>query len=355
MPDTEAEAPSSFLTGMVNGIWLDAQTFPPLEWAVEGIVPEGFGLLVAPPKAGKSWMVAGIGLACAAGGYAFGKIPVGQRPVLYLALEDGHRRLQARFRTLTERAPIPGIDVIVTARTFEIVGIIAEYLHLHSGARPLVILDTLGKVKPPRRPGDDPYQSDYAIGGRLKEMIDTEPGATLLCVHHTRKAESVDFVDLVSGTQGIAGAADFVLLLSRKRHEDTATLAVTGRDVPEAEYALTTAAGRWILDGNDLAEAAATARTRREFGDLGDRSIDALAFVNARPMGTRPAELADHLGIDADTAGRYLRRLAAAGRIGRRSRGTYKPVSDPSEVSETDVQADTSDASDTLPGMVEES
>ena len=35
----------------------------------------------------------GVALGVAAGGYALGAIPVEQRPVLVLALEDGHRRL----------------------------------------------------------------------------------------------------------------------------------------------------------------------------------------------------------------------------------------------------------------------
>lgn len=95
------EAAALFDERSVTAAWLDQQIFPPLEWTVEGILPEGMGLLAAPPKAGKSWMAANIGLACAAGGSALSKIPVKQRPVLYLALEDGHRRLQSRLRTLT--------------------------------------------------------------------------------------------------------------------------------------------------------------------------------------------------------------------------------------------------------------
>ena len=77
--------------GMISAAELDRMTFPPLDWHVPGLVPEGFGLLVAPPKAGKSWLVAGVGLACALGGMAFGRIDVPARPVLYLALEDGRR------------------------------------------------------------------------------------------------------------------------------------------------------------------------------------------------------------------------------------------------------------------------
>ena len=90
-------------------------------------------------------------------------------------------------------------------------------------------------------------------------MIDQVPGAALLVVHHTRKLDSADFVDSVSGTQGLAGAADYVLVLKRQRHSTDATLAVTGRDVPEAEYAPLSHDGRWTLDGADLREAANTA------------------------------------------------------------------------------------------------
>ena len=102
-----ADETDDVLAEMFNGAWLDTQEFPPLEYAVAGIVPEGFGLLVSPPKAGKSWLVCGIGLACAAGGLALGRIRVDKRPVLYLALEDGQRRLQSRCRRIMCDQPIP--------------------------------------------------------------------------------------------------------------------------------------------------------------------------------------------------------------------------------------------------------
>jgi hypothetical protein len=337
--DDPPAQPVDVLAGMRNGAWLDAQVFPPLEYAVPGIIPEGFGLLVAPPKAGKSWLGAGIGLASAAGGIALGFLAVDKRPVLYLALEDGHRRLQDRFRKIMGGQPIPaGINVITRAHTHQVIPMVTEFLARHQGPA-LIVLDTLGKVKPPKRAGDDSYQMDYAIGGQLKDVIDSSSGSTLLVIHHTRKAESGDFVDAVSGTQGIAGSADFVLVLFRKRHSDDAVLAVTGRDIPEGEYALKADGGLWRLDGATLSEASDNARTRRESGNLGDRSIDALMFVNGRPLGTRASDLAEHLGIDNDTAGRYLRRLHEAGRIAKPTRGIYKPLSEASELSESDETA----------------
>ena len=294
---------------------------------VEGILPEGMGLLAAPPKVGKSWLVNNVGLACAAGGTALGAIPVKRRPVLLLALEDGHRRLQSRFRTLMERQPLPnGLEVVTRASPNEALVIVDEYLRRHRHAAPLVIIDTLGKIKPPKGINEDAYQADYRIGGALKRRIDDVPGGCLLLVHHTRKAETADFIDSVSGTHGIAGSADFVLVLTRRRHADDALLSVTGRDVTENEYALVTHDGRWKLDGMDLLDAAAAAERRRASGNLGDRSIDALTFVNARRQGTKAADLAAHLGIDGKTAGTYLSRLYDAGRIDKSKRGLYVSV-----------------------------
>ena len=51
-------------------------------------------------KIGKSWLVSGLAIAVAMGGYALGSIAVEQGAVLMLALEDNERRLQKRFKQL---------------------------------------------------------------------------------------------------------------------------------------------------------------------------------------------------------------------------------------------------------------
>jgi hypothetical protein len=347
--ETYAAETDDPLAAMFSGMWLDTQVFPPLEYAVPGIVPEGFGLLVSPPKAGKSWLVCGIGLACAAGGLALGRISVAQRPVLYLALEDGPRRLQSRCRRIMCGQSIPAIHFVTKARPADVIPMMTEFLSRYGDGRPpLIILDTLGKARPPRPAGSDLYAWDYAIGTQLKDTIDATPGASLLVVHHTRKTESADFVDSVSGSQGIAGSADFVLALARKRHSDDALLSVTGRDIVEDEYALTVADGLWQLDGGNLREAAGTAAKRRDAGDLGEQSLEAMEFVNSRP-GTRAADLAEHLGIDGKLAGNYLLRLYESGRIGKRARGIYTPLVEVMEVVESDAENITSTTSTTHP------
>ena len=328
--DTDGVDHVDILAGMRSGSWLDAQSFAPLQYAVDGIVAEGLGILAGPPKVGKSWLVANIGLAVAAGGKALGHIAVQARPVLYLALEDGDRRLQSRFRQIMAGQPLPPrIFHITKALPIMVVPMIIEFLARHPGAAPLVILDTFGKIKPAKRPGEDAYQVDYALGTTLKNAIENQPGASLLVVHHTRKAESADFVDSVSGTHGLVGAADWVLVLNRKRHSDDGTLAVTGRDIAEAEYALTVTNGLWQLDGADLRAANDTARQRRDQGQIGDRSMDVLRIVTERAAAgeaTTPADIAARVSIDQDQAGEYLRRLARSGRITKIGRGLYRGV-----------------------------
>lgn len=319
----------SVLDRLRTGAWLDQQTFPPLAWAVPGVIPEGFGLLTGPPKAGKSWAALGVCLAVASGGQAFGRIPVGPpRPVLLLALEDGDRRLRGRCRTLLgPDVPIPvDLSYATTATPAEVLDLIGEWLAVNGARRPLVVLDTLGRVLPVALPGEGAYQRDYRVGARLKGTVDAHPGACLLVVHHVRKqavGDGADWMDSTSGTNGLNGAADFTVNLSRARNDTAGVLRVTGRDVPEGEYAVTCDAGSWRLVGATLAEAAAVAQQARATADLGDRSAEIVAFVAVAGTATA-AEVDASLGMS--NARRYLSRLVDSGRLNRSSRGVYTPV-----------------------------
>jgi hypothetical protein len=312
--------------------WLSGQTFPALEYVVPGILPEGLSILVAPPKAGKSWLVLSIGLAAADGSTVLGSIPVTKRPVLYCALEDGPRRLQQRMKTL-------GIDhgpadlVFLTSLEGAADETIRAYLDRHRDEKPLVVLDTLGKIRGTYA-GNDRYGHDYSQMSALKDLVDAVPGSSLLVVHHTRKSQSEDFLDSVSGTQGIAGAADSVLAIKRPRGTDEGTLFVTSRDAAEGEYAITLSEGMWSLDGADLREASAAVQQRQENRELGDLSQQVLAAIRDAPTPVTPKTIAavvSGLNGDNDSASTYLTRLAGQGRIRKVGRGKYAsaPPSDP--------------------------
>lgn len=232
---------------------LMAMEFPPPNWAVPGIIAEGISLLCGPPKVGKSWLALGLGISVAAGGKAFDAIPLPGGPVLYLALEDTPRRLQTRIGKILGGDPAPDTLTLATACPPLPQGgdeAIAGWLDRNRDAR-MVIIDVFAKMRGTSPPGMSAYDADYAAVGRIKRVADNY-GVAVVCVHHVRKAGSEDFLNEVSGTNGLAGAADATLVLKRARGQAEGVLHVTGRDVDEAEYALDFNAdgGVWhLLDG----------------------------------------------------------------------------------------------------------
>lgn len=307
------------MTMMVGGITaaeLDDIDIPALSWTVPGLLPEGFGILAAAPKIGKSWLVLNLGLAVASGTEFLG-VPVEQRPVLYLALEDTQRRLQHRQRHILDDQPAPEALVLRTD-PLDAMEAVKQFATDHADRNPVIIIDTLARIRPPRGPRADLYREDYQFGSSLKVTADL--GATVLGVHHTRKSESEDFLESASGSNGLTGSADFVMVLTRGRTESNALLSITGRDVAEAGYNLLFDDGIWRPDGTGLSDAAQQAQGPR----LGETMRSVLMLVNSRDF-TTPADVSELLGIDIDTAGRYLRRLADYGRITRSGRGRFSP------------------------------
>lgn len=327
------EAGGNLLAGVRDAAWLQSQAFPPTKYAVPGVLPEGLGVLVGPPKAGKSWLVLDwlLGMA-SANGLAMGGIGIPEpRNVLYLALEDGDKRMRNRISILLgeqdewpaafhyETRCVPGT----------LLALICEWFEYAQGG--VVVVDTLGKALPDTRMGESPYARDYRVMSELKAAVDNWPGATLLLNHHDRKAASADFVDSVSGTNGIAGAADTVIALARDRQNPEGLLQVTGRDVIEGAYAISFRDGSWTLDGGSLETASKAALERRAEIGLGDRSREILEFVVAAGVPVSPKEVAEGLRMSNNDAGTYLRRMVEAGRLFSPSRGRYTPLYEVSE------------------------
>ena len=115
-------------------------------------------------------------------------------------------------------------------------GELEGFIKEHKDAR-LIIIDTLQKV---REVGGDrySYSSDYEIVTKLKTFSD-KYGVCLLVVHHTRKLESEDSFDMISGTNGLLGAADGAFIMHKKKRTDnTAVMDIVGRDQPDQELTI---------------------------------------------------------------------------------------------------------------------
>jgi hypothetical protein len=293
---------------------LMSMTFPPPRWAVPGVLAEGVSLLTGAPKVGKSWMSLGVGLDVAAGGKAFDHIPVTGGPVLYLALEDTPRRLQTRMRKLLDSRSAPATLTLATTCPPLPQGgdeAIAGWLDRNADAR-MVIIDVFAKLRGSSAPGMSAYDADYASVTRVKRVAD-HYGVAIVLVHHVRKAGSEDFLNEVSGTNGLAGAADATLVLKRPRGQADGVLHVTGRDVDEAEYALRfhTAAGAWqLLDGPAAEHAmhesrAAVARWLRINGPATPKVIAEGTGISHETAKKTCQRMLTDSQLTADTTGRY--------------------------------------------------
>jgi hypothetical protein len=292
---------------------LIAACFPEPKWAVPNLIPAGCSCLAGPPKVGKSWMVLGLAVAVATGGKAFDYQVVTAGPVLYLALEDSPLRLQSRLEDLIGDGDAPEDLHIWTEveRGRPGVDAIEGWLDEHPTAR-MVIVDVLAKFRARTR-GDDRYQADYDAMSELKGVADRK-GVAVVVVHHTRKSASTveDFLEEVSGTNGIAGACDTIAVLRRGRAENDATLAVTGRDILEAEHTLTLTGCHWRMIGGPDA-ILRLAPTRQAI------------FAALRSLGksSRPVDVATRVDSSRDTVRKTMQRMAAAREIMTDGHGRY--------------------------------
>ncbi len=298
----------------IDGKALDSLVLDPPRWAVPEVLPQGLSLLAGKPKQGKSFLSINIALAIAYGGKVLdAEVELGE--VLCLALEDSPRRLQDRCRSMLQGDSIP--DTVHFA--FEWARLndggaehLDRWLTEHPDTR-LVVVDTLAKVRERGRGNSQIYLDDYSAIGPLKELADKYHIA-LLAVHHLRKSESIsDPLDEVSGSTGLTGSADTVLLLRGSRGRSDAELMIIGRDMEDTELALDfdSKSCTWSLLG--------PAEEYRQ-SELRTAILEVLRESDL-PLGPRP--VADLLGRNESTIGNTMRRMAVAGDIKQSGRGRF--------------------------------
>jgi len=235
-PVAAAAAPARVAGPRMDAADLLALDLAPIRWIVPGLIPEGTTILAAPPKVGKSCLIYQIAVEASIGGDVLGR-RVTPGSVLYLALEDGKRRGQQRLLAALAGRTMPRgrLEVQWDARAIG-AGLeddIREWLDGHPDAV-MVAVDTLGKVRPAGDGRRNAYEVDVAAMNELQNLFRDRP-VGLVIVHHARKESTDDFLASVSGTYGITGSADTVVVIRRKRNEAFGTIHVTGRDVADEQ------------------------------------------------------------------------------------------------------------------------
>lgn len=306
----EIELPSSNHIKIMTDKEIVNLNLPEVVWIVPGLIPEGLTILAGKPKLGKSWLVLTIGLGIANGGYVLGKIPVKKFGVLYLALEDTARRMQDRLKQLNIK-PSENLYISFEWRKGEAgASDIDQWLTEHPETK-LIVIDTLQKMREPVNSRRSVYEVDYETIGILKKVADKH-GAAIIVVHHTRKGASDDPLETISGSTGLTGAADTLLVLNRGRGQVDAVLFATGRDIDENEIALQKdpCAG-WVLLGD--ASEYRHSQERRQILDL----------LSNNPEGLTPKDIAEEIGKTSNNTRVILHRMENDGLITKLSYGKY--------------------------------
>jgi hypothetical protein len=293
---------------------LKDKTFKALRYVVPGYIPEGVTIFAGKPKIGKSWLLYDICLACAADRFVLGTIKPAQGDVLYLALEDSERRLQKRLEKLCSAGSWPDRLTLATEwRRADAGGIEDISQWCDEAANPLlVVIDTLERFRPPARHAATAYTTDYAALSDLQRLAHSR-GIAIVVIHHVRKMEADDPFDMVSGTNGLAGAADTILVL--KRQAGNVTLYARGRDIEESETAcqFNKSSCRWTL----LGEA-------DEIHSSGQREAILETLVPAGDAGLHISEImAGVQRTDRNAVDQLLFKMQRDGEITRIKRGVY--------------------------------
>lgn len=224
--------------------------FPPQVWAIDDILPNGLALLAGRPKAGKSWMALKMCYSIAAGEPFLGKFPTKQKPAIYIGLEDNYRRLQQRLDAICgDLAPsnlylLNKLEAINEGAEVTLEDLIERF---NPG---IIVIDTLARVTSTEEYKTYSYLSDYKLLGDLQEMAVNSDTAIVL-VHHTRKKEAENEIDMISGTTGITAAVDTIMML-KSFGENRGKLHLTGRDIETQNYELDFRNGIWSYFGESI-------------------------------------------------------------------------------------------------------
>jgi hypothetical protein len=143
------------------------------------------------------------------------------------------------------------------------------------------------------------------------QKIAVEHGIGIVVLHHDRKSDADDAFDTVSGTLGLTGAADTILII--KRRPSSVVLRARGRDIEESETAMQFDKGtcRWTI----LGAASEVLRSN-------ERARVITALKAGQPLSVREI-MADAEMPNRNATDILLCKMARDGEIVRVGRGRY--------------------------------
>ena len=228
-----------------NSVSLDMKTLmntelPPMQWAIGGILPEGFVCLAGRPKAMKSWTALKIAY-CVQNGIDFLDHKTVQGDAIYFGLEDSQRRIKDRvlklgYSKLKQPQIVLGGDVPYLGFGFE--ECLENWIKSRENPR-LVIIDTLARIKPRQsKSAGTAYDADNLLMNGIQKLA-VQNNLTVMFITHLSKASQEYGFDKIQGSVGVQGMTDAMWMLDRGDGINSkASLKGRGRDILDFEYAI---------------------------------------------------------------------------------------------------------------------
>ncbi|MFC2024488.1 AAA family ATPase [Chloroflexota bacterium] len=279
-----------------------AKKLAPPDYLVEDLLTTpGLAVLAGKKKLGKSWMTLQLAQCVASGKPFLGKA-TRQGSVLYLALEDGERRLKQRLESqgANHKLPIRYSHWWPPINDYEGFKALAEIIREKTPA--LVVIDTLASARD-KRVKENESDSMGDLFNAVHELAITTNTVILIVAHHGKKPHEDPGFD-IRGSSAIAGATDTNIGLY-KNNDVSCSLKAEGRDILEVDLRVKFDAEitwTWQCQGDnrDIRRVEAETRILEAIESLGE------AYA---------LDIAKELGIARPTVYTHLKRMRTEKRV----------------------------------------
>lgn len=295
---------------------LPSMEIPPVDFLVQGLVPEGLSIIGGSAKTGKTYLLLQLAVSLASGTPFLNREVPKKRRVLYYYLEGGGRRqVKTRFEELYGAEFSPPADLILVHKLprLGLGGTAILEQHIERYSPDVVIFDTWQMIRTETKGRQNAYEKEYAELAFIKGQIMAKFGVSVFLAHHLKlfkKGDITDPMSMFNGSAAISGAVDTAMLMFRERFSETATLSVLGRDIGDTTLELVQKKPTGWKESEDKGSV-------RLIGET-DFQREIIAVLEKHPDGVTARDVAQKLpGAQFNSVCRQLKRWFDNGKIDR--------------------------------------